>query len=234
MSNLTKFEFIALDISDNNYLAWTLDAEIHLDVINLGDTIKEENKASLQDHAKVMIFLRHHLQEELKTEYLIVKDSYVIWKILKERYDHQKTVILPKARYDWMHLNTSQLKLYGESVNNEDMLEKIFSILYRGFKKYSELISCLVAKQNNELLMKNHQSRPTGSIPSPEANVAINDSGRSRYRGHGRGYYNQKFSNFKRNVIHHRKWENNGENKKKIIDKTKFLRLMKAIIIDVA
>jgi hypothetical protein len=36
----------------------------------------------------------------------------------------------------------------------------------RKFTRYSELISCLlVAEQNNELLMKNHQSRPTGSTP---------------------------------------------------------------------
>jgi hypothetical protein len=39
------------------------------------------------------------------------------------------------------------------------------------FTRYSELISCLlVAEQNNELLMKNHQSRPTSSTPFPEAN----------------------------------------------------------------
>jgi len=41
----------------------------------------------------------------------------------------------------------------------------------RGFKKYSELISCLLmAKQNNELLMKNHESRPTSSTTFPEVN----------------------------------------------------------------
>ena len=31
MSNFTKSEFVALDISGNNYLSWILDAEIHLD-----------------------------------------------------------------------------------------------------------------------------------------------------------------------------------------------------------
>jgi hypothetical protein len=29
MSNLTKLDFEALDISGKNYLAWALDAEIH-------------------------------------------------------------------------------------------------------------------------------------------------------------------------------------------------------------
>ena len=40
------------------------------------------------------------------------------------------------------------------------------------FKKYSELISCmLVAEQNNEILLRNQESRPVGSIPVPEAHV---------------------------------------------------------------
>ena len=59
----------------------------------------------------------------------------------------------------------------------------------RGFKKYSELISCLlVAEQNNELLMKNHESRPTGSAPFPEVNVATHGpSFRGQSHGRGRG-----------------------------------------------
>ena len=193
MSNLTKLEFVALDILGNNYLSWILNAEIHLDVSNLGETIKETNSASLQDHAKALIFLRHHLDENLKNKYLTVKD----------RYDHQKTVILPKARYDWLHLRlqdfksiseynsalfkiTSQLKLCGENITDEDMLEKTFTTFHASnvllqqqyrecrFTKYYELIACLlVAKKNNELLLQNHKSRPTGSKAFPEANATF-------------------------------------------------------------
>ena len=47
MSNIAKLEFAALDISGKNYLSWILDAEIHLDAMNLGNTIKEGNVASL-------------------------------------------------------------------------------------------------------------------------------------------------------------------------------------------
>ena len=80
---------------------------------------------------------------------------------------------------------TSQLTLCGEKITDEEMLEKTFSTFHasnmllqqqyreRGFKKYCDLISCLlVAEQNNELLMKNHETRPTGTVPFPEANVA--------------------------------------------------------------
>ena len=98
MSNLTKLEFVTLDISGKNYLSWVLDAEIHLDAMNLGNTIKKGNDAFLQDRARTLIFLRHHIDKGLKGEYLTVKDPFIIWNNLRERYDYQKTVILPKAR----------------------------------------------------------------------------------------------------------------------------------------
>ena len=43
MSNITKFEFVALDILGKNYLSWIFDVKIHLNAINLGITIKEGN-----------------------------------------------------------------------------------------------------------------------------------------------------------------------------------------------
>jgi predicted amidophosphoribosyltransferase len=96
-------------------------------------------------------------------------------------------VLLQKTHHEWIHLRLqdfksvgeynsamfriiSELKFYGEKITDEYMLEKIFSIFQswnlllqqqyreRGFKKYSEIISCLlIAEQNNEILMKNHQ-----------------------------------------------------------------------------
>ena len=97
MSNLTKLEFVTLDISGKNYLSQILDAEIHFDAMNLGVTIIEGNQPSLQDRAKALIFFHHHLHKGLKNEDLIAKDHFTLWSNLKERYDHQKTVILPKA-----------------------------------------------------------------------------------------------------------------------------------------
>ncbi|XP_027152129.1 uncharacterized protein LOC113752197 [Coffea eugenioides] len=206
--------------------------------MGLGNTIVEKNESSNQDRAKAMIFLRHHLDEGLKSEYLTVKDPLVLWRDLKERFDHLKLVVLPKARYDWLHLRlqdfksvneynsamfriTSQLSLCGKKVTDKDMLEKIFSTFHvsnmllqqqyreKGFKKYSELIACLLlTEQNNELLLKNHESRPTGASPFPEANATQfqNSSrgrgrgrrggcggGRERGRGRGRGRDRSKF-----------------------------------------
>ena len=37
MSNLTKLEFVALDILGNNFLSWILDTKIHLEAMNLDE-----------------------------------------------------------------------------------------------------------------------------------------------------------------------------------------------------
>nr|XP_008373282.2 uncharacterized protein LOC103436613 [Malus domestica] len=125
-----------------------MDARIHLEAANLlGETIKEDNSASSQDRAKAMIFIRRHLDEGLKSEYLTIEDPLTFWKALKNRYNHQKMVIFPRARYEWTHLRiqdfktvaeynsaifriTSQLKLCGETITEEDMLEKTFSTFH--------------------------------------------------------------------------------------------------------
>ena len=126
---------------------------------------------------------------------------------------------------------SSQLKLCGEKVTYEHMLEKTFSTFHasnlllqqqyreKGFKKYSQLISCLLmAEQNNELLMKNHEARLTGSFPFPELNVTayrphnqIQGQGRGRGRGRGRGC-SCRFGNcsgHSKNPSRHLKWERN-------------------------
>ena len=101
MANLAKLDFVALDITGNNYLTWVLDTKIHLEAGNLGDTIREENRSSSQDRAKAMIFIRRHLDEGLNSEYLTVEDPLALWKALRNRYNYQITMILPKAR-QWL------------------------------------------------------------------------------------------------------------------------------------
>ncbi|KAL0288110.1 UNVERIFIED_CONTAM: hypothetical protein Scaly_2742700 [Sesamum calycinum] len=224
MANLTKLDFIALDISGTNYLSSVLDAELHLASNKLGE-IKENTTASEQDCAKAMILLRHHLHESLKSQYLTVKSPFQLWKSLKDRFDHQRTVILPRAGYEWIQLLlqdfktiteynskmfriVSKLRLCGEDVTDEQMLEKTFSTFHasnlvlqqqyreRGFKTYSELISCLlVAEENNQLLLNNHHTRSTGSKPLPEnsaalleANATSSRKGIGRYHGSPQGH----------------------------------------------
>ncbi|KAI9381208.1 hypothetical protein POPTR_015G070400v4 [Populus trichocarpa] len=99
-----KLKFTVLNIYENNFLSWILDVEIHLEAMNLGETIKEENNVFLQDRIKAMIFIHYHLYKGLKIE----------WQNLRERYDHQKFIILSQARYDWLHLRLQDFKSVSE------------------------------------------------------------------------------------------------------------------------
>jgi hypothetical protein len=86
-----------------------------------------------------MISLRRYLHKVLNDEYFWVKDSCFLSNGLKARCEHtQKSIILARARYDWIHLRlqdfktiimyhsmifiiTSQLKLYEEKVIDENV-----------------------------------------------------------------------------------------------------------------
>ncbi|XP_051152710.1 uncharacterized protein LOC127266497 [Andrographis paniculata] len=125
---------------------------------------------------------------------------------------------------------TSQLRHCGENISESDMMEKTLSIFHasnmvlqqqyreRGFQKYSELITCLLlAEQNNELLLKNHESRPTGANPFPDANtiqpanpvcgrghvrnqIIDRDQNQNRGRGRTNAYNHNNFQNRPRYV----------------------------------
>ncbi|XP_074346405.1 uncharacterized protein LOC141685187 [Apium graveolens] len=249
MANLAKLEFVVLDVSVNNYLSWVLDAELHLSANGLKDTIDLEKIPTVEQNAKAIIFLRHHIHEDLKSEYLTIKNPITLWNNLKDRFDHQKLVHLPSARYDWINLSlqdfksiaeynsalfkiNSKLILCGENIIDAEMIEKTLSTFHpnimilaqqyreRNFQKYGELISLLlVAEKNNELLLKNHQIRPTGSAQLPEVhNTSFlkNEHGKG-HRG-GRGYgRNRGRGNFRgrfHNQYHsgHLKWQRDGYN----------------------
>ncbi|XP_068338939.1 uncharacterized protein [Pyrus communis] len=151
MVNLAKLDFVALDITGNNYLTWVVDTKIHLEAWNLGETIKEENIASFQDRTKAMIFIHRHLDEGLKSEYLTVEDPLGLWK----------------------------MKLYGETITDEDMLEKTFSTFHA----------------SNVLLQQQHRE-PEVNAASLEVN-ATSSGGNNHKRGcsHMRGRWNGKGKN---------------------------------------
>ena len=218
MSNIAKLEFATLEVSGKNYVPWMIDVKMHLESMGISNAIYEFNNCLAQDKAKAQVFLRKHIDEMLRFEYLDVTDPSILWNLLKERFDHQKEVILPNARDEWRTLRfqefkkvneynstlfriCSQLKYCGQEVADEDMLEKTYSTFHatnitlmqqyhmQKFTRYSELNACLlVAEQNNELLMKNHEFRPTGSVALPEANATNTDGHRNNTRGRGRAW----------------------------------------------
>jgi len=199
MSKIANRDYAPLNLSGDNYLQWALDTRISLKSKGLGDTIIEDNNENEKNRYRALGLMRHHLIDGLKDQYMTIENPLDLWMALKNRYDHHRMVLLPKARHDWMHLRfldyksvddynsalfkiVSILKLCGEEVTDSMMLEKTYttfnhsnSVLqeqYRtkGFATYTDLISCLLlAEANNELLLKSNGVRPAGTAPPPEA-----------------------------------------------------------------
>ncbi|XP_074363415.1 uncharacterized protein LOC141703938 [Apium graveolens] len=252
MTNLTNLSFVALDISGENYLSWVQDVKLHLGSKKLGNTIKAENTSTIEENFTSIIFLRHHMHEDLKSEYLEVEDPFILWENLKDRFDHQKLVYLPAAENDWANLRvqdfksvrayssalfkiSSRLIMCGEIVTEKRKIDKTLSTFHpnninlaemyreRKFTKFGDLLSTLlVAEQNHELVIKNHQSRPTGSAPLPEVNNTTfqqnvrgkghrggRGHGRYRGRGRGRGHFRPYYS------FGHQKWQPETQSKRK-------------------
>ncbi|XP_048623686.1 uncharacterized protein LOC125592514 [Brassica napus] len=139
--------YAALNLTGDNYLQWALDIKIILKSKNLGACTTDGNESSEKDRYSAILIIRHHLAESLKDQYLTVENPLELWTELKSRYDHQRTVLLPKALYHWRNLRiqdfksvdeynsalfkiVSKLKLCGETITDADMLEKTFSTFH--------------------------------------------------------------------------------------------------------
>nr|BAF36297.1 hypothetical protein [Ipomoea trifida] len=183
MSSITKREFTELSLDGGNYLTWALDIEIHLASKGLSQTIVAMSQCTDAQKAQALIFLRHHLNHDLKNEYLTEKDPFALWKF----QDYKSVIDYNSA----LHKIVSQLKLCKQEVSEKDLIEKTLSTFHasnlvlqqqyraKNYEKHSELISALlVAEKHNQLLMKNHNAR-SGSN-------SRRGRGRGRGRGHGR------------------------------------------------
>ncbi|GAV68380.1 hypothetical protein CFOL_v3_11883, partial [Cephalotus follicularis] len=100
MANIENQKFITLDISGKNYLSWVLDVTLHLSAKKLRHTIEEDNAASSEERATALIFLRHHIDDGLKYEYLTVENPLELWQNLNDRFELLKAVVLLKALND--------------------------------------------------------------------------------------------------------------------------------------
>ncbi|XP_070662307.1 uncharacterized protein [Malus domestica] len=167
--------------------------------------------------AIAMIFIQRHNHDALQTEYLVEEDPCILWLALADCFNHQKYINLPEARHDWQHLRfqdfksvnkynsevcriRSLLKFCKMELTESDLLENTYSTFhatnivlqqqYRAqkFTKFSDLISALLfTEKQNQLLMKNHQARPTGLNAAPEAHTTYYSSHKRRKNLRGRG-----------------------------------------------
>ncbi|KAL0760371.1 hypothetical protein Bca101_076521 [Brassica carinata] len=76
------------------------------------------------------------------------------------------------------------------------------------------MVALMLAEKNNELLIKNHNSRPTGAKAFPEVNAtAIENSKRRNQtnRGHGRRFNNKRGKTYNPKWRGSNKWVRSGQ-----------------------
>ncbi|GKB37666.1 retrovirus-related pol polyprotein from transposon TNT 1-94 [Tanacetum coccineum] len=140
-------------------------------------TSQEGKKYSEESKAKADVFLHQHIDEMLEFEYSNCDDPSILWKDLQSRSDHQREVLLLSGDL----LERTFSTFHASNIN----LQQQYRL--QNFKRYSDLNSnLLVAKKNNELLMKNNQTRPTGSLALPEANAINNNDNKNSRSKRGR------------------------------------------------
>lgn len=182
--------------------------------------------------SKALTLIMDHIDDTLQLEYRNVKDPKVLWDDLKRRFGFPDEILLPAALDEWNKLRfqdfksvsdynsalyriVSQLEQCGKQVTEGEKLEKTFSTFpashillqeqyrMRGYTRYTDLIhALLMAEKNNEILLKNHQQRPTGTMAFPEINATTFNKSRggsarfkgrwglNRVDGRGRGKFN--------------------------------------------
>ncbi|GAV83382.1 hypothetical protein CFOL_v3_26830 [Cephalotus follicularis] len=110
MANIENQKFIAFDISKKNYLSWVLDVKLHLSAKKLRHIIDEDNAVSNEERVTALIFLRHHIDDGLKYEYVTVENPLELWQNLNDRFEYLKAVVLPKVLNDWSHHTISRFQ----------------------------------------------------------------------------------------------------------------------------
>ena len=97
MERIEHLQFPALKITGENYVGWITNVKPYLVMRKLTETIVIGNKSPPEHKAETIIFLKKHLDENVTHEYASVEDPAELWKALKERFDNQREVNLPRA-----------------------------------------------------------------------------------------------------------------------------------------
>ncbi|XP_048493093.1 uncharacterized protein LOC125493656 [Beta vulgaris subsp. vulgaris] len=210
MARLANRDFEILEALGQRYLEWRVDAKAYLKSLSLYHTIVEGGAPTPLEQAKALVYLKHHIHEEIKSEYILVEDPKELWDNLKDRFEHLQRIIAPRAQHEWSILrfqDFASLKLCGELVSERAMIEKTLSTMHannivqqeqyreRRCQKFYDLIAILlVAQQNNQIVLSIHNQRAAGTSTAAVETNATRGGKRWNKRG-GNSNWNGRFKN---------------------------------------
>ncbi|XP_074318105.1 uncharacterized protein LOC141654893 [Silene latifolia] len=176
MAHMTKRDFDILDNNGTKYLQWRVDARANLKAKGLEHTILVDGNSTSQEQAKAIVFLRHHLHENLKIEYLFVEDPKELWDNLCQRFESLERIIGRKLDLDEYTIQDFT-SLCGQATIDATMIEKTLSTMHadnavlqelyreRHYNRYCDLIAILrMAEANMKVMFHNHNKRPAGLL----------------------------------------------------------------------
>ncbi|KAL0675214.1 hypothetical protein Bca4012_003195 [Brassica carinata] len=180
MSSFIPSDYKALDLSGDNYLDWAINTSAVLKSRGLGKCIKYGNDTLACERHRAIMIMRHHLCEDLRDEFGYVNDPHNLWSFLNSRFCEP---LLHESKKKWEALKfqdyesvdnyhsdlmriTYSLRLCGELVTNEDLLNKtrdtfhseevLLSHQAKGFTTYYDLFSYLLdIEQKKQKMMDN-------------------------------------------------------------------------------
>ncbi|XP_048628319.1 uncharacterized protein LOC125597838 [Brassica napus] len=176
MSSFIPSDYKALDLSGDNYLDWAINTSAVLKSRGLGKCIKYGNDTLACERHRAIMIMRHHLCEDLRDEFGYVNDPHNLWSFLNSRFCEP---LLHESKKKWEALRfqdyesvdnyhsdlmriTYSLRLCGELVTNEDLLNKTRDTFH------------------SEEVLLSHQAKVLDSeMKIPEANKATFDKKRS-------------------------------------------------------
>lgn len=125
-----KQKFDILDVDGEEYLDWQGDVLLHLQSQCLEHTltVTPEEEADKVEEANAMIFLRHHMSQTLKREFIQIKRLCLLWEKLKARFEHLRTSILPQVSYQWSQLRFMDFATVKEYKSALHRIESIMSV----------------------------------------------------------------------------------------------------------
>jgi hypothetical protein len=144
------------------------------------------------------LMIRRHLDYSLRKQYFTLSSPHELWKALKTRFLHEKTMHLPQARSEWIQLRVmdfsdllsfnaelhrimSLMWLCGQRIEESELIDKTLStfppaatILAQQYRNMQFLIHArlmsylLAAEKQQQLLLKNAESRPNKEVHTVE------------------------------------------------------------------
>ena len=164
---LKALQFSPLAPDGSNFLEWANDAKIVLGVEELTIYLNKETAEGRSEVLKyqTLLILRRHIDPSLRQQYIQIDHPANLWTRLHDKFYHEQTIFLPKARNDWINLRalgfldllsfnaelhhiSAQFRLCGEQITETQLIDKTLSTF--------PLASAIIAHQYQNMNFTKH------------------------------------------------------------------------------